>query len=444
MRSLTDSGRPEHTGPRLIRQFTVLGTSTLIRLLTGFVLFVLIAREWGAARFGEFMYCFAVAGLLVQVCEYGFSQQILREIGRDPASTRQRMGVFFATKLWLTLFAWLGAGIFALASGLGADAALTLVLLLLSATLMSFCDFLMACFRALGHYGREAAVTLKGNVAYFGLALAALLFGAEGVGVAVAMVLGRILHFFVTVTEFRRHLPGAIDIDLKFRTVWPVMRGGVAYGLDVGVATAFANLDTVLLAILLGYESVGIYQAGARFYQGAALLPSIFAGIFLPRMARAADHPAEFAILTRRLYWSTLAIAVSVCGAFIIGAEGQKWIYPEPSLQGVGDLMPWFGLLVLVRFIAASQGITVTALGGQAVRAKLFLASLALMVLSAFPLVAAFGLPGMILAICLAYAFLSTGFWLWVEQQGVHTRSSLGVAVFASILMATFILKLKN
>ncbi|MBT0962764.1 oligosaccharide flippase family protein [Denitromonas iodatirespirans] len=428
----------------MIKQFTVLGMSTLIRLLTGFVLFVLIAREWGAGRFGEFMYFFAVAGLLVQVCEYGFSQQILREIGRDPDTTRQRMGVYFATKLWLTMFAWIFAGIFALVTGLRADGAATLGLLLLAATLMSYSDFLMACFRALGHYGKEASVTLEGNVAYFGLALAAVLFGAEGTGVAAAMVLGRIVHLLATVVEFRRHVPGSIKVDVRFGAVWPVMRGGGAYGLDVGVATAFANLDTVLLAILLGYESVGVYQAGARFYQGASLLPSIFAGIFLPRMARAAEDPVEFGLLARNLYWSTLAIAFAVCGVFVIGAEGQAWIYPEPSLQDVGALMPWFGLLVLIRFIAASQGITVTALGGQTVRAKLFLVALALMVASAFPFVEAFGLTGMILAISVAYAFLSIGFWVWVERQGVRTRPSLGVAVFASILAATLILKLKS
>jgi O-antigen/teichoic acid export membrane protein len=49
----------------MFRNFAALGVSTLIRVLTGFAIFVLIARHWGAAKFGEFMYLFSIAGLLV-------------------------------------------------------------------------------------------------------------------------------------------------------------------------------------------------------------------------------------------------------------------------------------------------------------------------------------------------------------------------------------------
>lgn len=203
----------------------------------------------------------------------------------------------------------------------------------------------------------------------------------------------------------------------------------MAYGMDVGVATAFVYLDAVLLGIVLNFESVGVYQAGARFYQGAALLPPIFAGVFLPRLARAVGDRAIFESLVRKLYWSSGVTAVLIAIGFSLSVFGIHLIYPDPSLALVGVLMPWFGLLVLIRFIAASQGITVTALGGQMVRAKLFLVALLIMVITSIPLMESHGSKGMIFAMCIAYLILSAGFWVWTERKGVSARLSLGLSL---------------
>lgn len=413
----------------MIRQFAALGLSTFIRLLTAFVLFVLLAREWGAGQFGEFMYLFSVAALLVLACEYGFSQQILRDIGRDPDSAGQRMAGFLGAKVWLTLGVALAGVVFVVTVDLTIEVALGLALLMLAATMMSYSDCLMACFRALGQYDKEAKVTFWGNLTYFVFAVIALAVDSGASGVALAMTLGRLGHLVLAFLSYRRLVPFGSSIQLSPRKAWYVIRDGMAYGMDVGVATAFVYLDAVLLGIVLNFESVGVYQAGARFYQGAALLPPIFAGVFLPRLARAVGDRAIFESLVRKLYWSSGVTAVLIAIGFSLSVFGVHLIYPDPSLALVGVLMPWFGLLVLIRFIAASQGITVTALGGQMVRAKLFLVALLIMVITSIPLMESHGPKGMIFAMCIAYLILSAGFWVWTERKGVSARLSLGLSL---------------
>lgn len=425
----------------MLRNLVSLGASTLIRALVGFVLFVLIARHWGASLFGEFMYFFAVAALLVQVCEYGFSQQILREVGADPDHAAARMAQYFAAKVWLTLTAWLAAGAFLLSGGIDDLHAMAFILLLAAGTFMSYSDLLMSCFRATGRYSSEARITLFGNVIYLAGALGALYLGGNLVVVAAAFAAGRLIHLIIAASDYRRHMPQWIAPDLRLTQVVPVVWRGGAYGLNVALGTVMINLDSVLIAHTLGFAATGEYQAAARFYQGAALLPPIFAGVFLPSMARAGKDISEVNRLAAKVNLAMLVAGIGVAACFVFGPYWYTWIYSDPSLASVGEVLPWFGGLALVAYVASAQGISVTALGGQSMRAAMLVAALVMMLVSAGPLMAQFGVAGMVIALTLAYALLSISFWIWNSRQGILTGKAWGLSFMSIALVSVLIVK---
>lgn len=417
---------------RLIKHFAALGLTTFIRLLTSFVLFVLIAREWGAAAFGEFMYFFSIAALFVQVCEYGFSQQILRDIGRDPASAVLKMSEFFAAKIWLTVLTVVGAFIYVAVARLAMQQMLTLLMLLTAAALMSYSDFMMACFRATGRYGRETVITGFGNTIYFLLALIALYSGCGGIWVASAFALGRFLHLIFTYFEYNKWMPSRQRPDFRWSTVLPTIKNGSVYGLNIAVGMLFVNLDTILITHTLGFEATGTYQAAARFYQGAAMLPPIFAGVFLPKIAASVGNDAKLNLLVAKLNWLMLAAGILVSAFFLSGPYFYGWIYPDPSLSTVGQLLPWFGVLIIISFYASAQGIIVTAYAGHSLRAAMLIAAVILLVVSAFPLLDIFGTKGMIMSVALAYLLISVSFWFWLQLQGVAAKTNALAALVAA------------
>jgi O-antigen/teichoic acid export membrane protein len=352
------------------------------------------------------------------------------------------MGKLLSAKIWLTMGSWGVAVLVTVAANLNLQQTTMLALLLLAGTLMSYSDFLMTCFRAVGRYSNETKVTVKGNLAYLALALGALYSFEGAIAVTAAFAIGRLIHLLFTIQEFKRQLPAPMVLSLDVRTAWATIKAGTAYGMDVAVAIAFVNIDVLFVTHLLGYESAGTYQAAARFYQGAALLPPLFAGLFLPRLAKLTDDVSNFTLQANKLYWAMLICGLALCGIFMAGTQAITWIYPDPSLASVGVLLPWLGLLVLVRFTAAAEGIVLTALGGQRTRAMLFLVALLIMAATAYPLMYAFGTLGIVLAGCCAYSFLAVAFWAWIELQGVRNRRSLGIACFATILVAVTLLTL--
>lgn len=423
----------------MIKHFAALGLTTFIRLLTGFVLFVLIAREWGATAFGEFMYFFSIAALFVQVCEYGFSQQILRDIGREPTSASKRMGEFFAAKIWLTGLTLVCTSVYVALAGLSMQQMLMLLLLLIAAALMSYSDFMMACFRATGRYGRETVVTGFGNTVYFVFALAALYSDGGAIWVAAAFALGRLLHLLFTLFEYNKSMSRWQQPDFHFPAVLLTIKSGAVYGLNIAVGMLFINLDTIFISHTLGFGATGTYQAAARFYQGAAMLPPIFAGVFLPKIAAAIGDNTKLNQLVAKLNWSMLAVAILVSTFFLSGPYFYGWIYPDPSLAAVGHLLPWFGVLIIVSFYASAQGIIVTAYAGHSLRASMLIAAVVLLFATAFPLLNAFGAKGMILSLVLAYLLISISFGFWLQLQGVAARLNALVALIAATLSSALV-----
>lgn len=426
----------------MLKNFIALGLSTLVRVLTGFVLFVLIARHWGAASFGQFMYLFSVVSLLVLTCEFGFSQQILREVGRTPERASQLMGSYMGAKIWLTACAFILALLFVIVTRQTLQASLTLLLLLIAATLLSYSDFLLACMRALGRFSHETRVTIKGNLIYFAAGLAALYANGGFVGVAVAWLGARLLHVLITWTEYRCHVPERLALELRAGAVIPVIRRGAAYGIDGAVATVFMNIDTILISHMLGSVATGIYQAGVRFYQGACLIAPIFGSLYLPRLARAGDDKNAFGLHFRQLSQGLMVSGLLLALGFVFSQPYIGLIFKGADFAQLNALLPWFGVLLFTRYVASVYGTVLTALGGQTMRVVIYLISLLAMVSSAVLLMRVYGVVGMILAVTLAHAVLIAGLGIWISRyrlrvHGIILAVIIGGALFGFVYWKT-------
>lgn len=254
--------------------------NTMISLLgqaitwsSSFFLTMAYGRFLGDARFGELYLAASLVALIGVPVEYGFNQQITRDVAQAP----EKAGRYLANTLPLKLGIW----VVLFAALLGVSALLHYsdeerVLVVLSGfTLLStsFASTFAALFAALHQqrYPVFGGIIERGGTALVGILLLRAGAGVTAMGVvllgcSIANVTWEAFWFFRIV---RPH------IALDSAVMHALLRTSVAFLIAGVLSVLYFRIDAVLLSIFAPASVVGWYGAGYRLFDTLFFLPSI-------------------------------------------------------------------------------------------------------------------------------------------------------------------------
>lgn len=426
---------------KMLKNTGFMAASTLVRLMSSLVLFIALARLFGPEDFGRLFYNFTLASVFLLPLEYGFAPHLLREIGRAPADAPHIMGRTFVAKLLLCgVVLALVLLYFALLPARRGDV-LFFSLLLTASVLGSFGDFFLVAFRGVGKFHEETKIALSTSLLHFVLVCALALAGANLLLIGVGFVVSRLLGLLLSWRGYRRIIGGLAWRGLGWRSALATLRGSFAYAVDSGFTSFFQQVDTLIVNHYLGPAGVGVYQAGMRFLQGAMQFAPVLGNVFLPTLANKLDQPEELKRLSLKLNLQMLGMGVAGWVGFgVLGGTMSSLIYGDRYADLV-PLWPYIGLLMLLRYVAASQGVLLTASGAQKVRVLAQMVSLALLAGSAPLLIGRYGLVGMLMSLSLAALALLVIYGAALWRRGVPSGfSSVTLAMTCGVLGVAFFL----
>lgn len=360
------------------RNFIYTGVSVGSRLLVGLLLFLLLARLWGPAQFGLFSFVFSFSALLVLLVDFGFAVYLLREVAARPSEASRLIAEALRAKLVLMMLAVLllvGSG---LAIGPAVLPPALLAPLFLAALAMSFADFFVAPLRALGRFDLEAGLVTLANALQFALAGAVAWQGGSPMAVGWAMLVARLFYLALALRATRQVVP---QLQLSAPVAagpWTTLRRAWPYGVDGMLITAWNQLDVVVVRVLFGTQAVGLYSAGQKIVLGIGALAPVVGNVMIPRLSRLAATKA-------RSFWTTAGKtgALMACIGAAFGVPLMLFAQPLADLmfgqsyQGLAALLPLFGGVLVLRYVAASAGVVITAAGYQSRRVVVQLLGLA-------------------------------------------------------------------
>jgi O-antigen/teichoic acid export membrane protein len=391
--------------------------TTVVKLTTGVVLFVVLAHVWGPERFGVFMYPFTIAGILVKLVDYGFLLQVARDVGRRPAETHATMGRALGAKLILIVPASLVAyGLALLLPGSNGFGAL-LAVLLADAIANSFTVFLNVPLRAHGRFDEEARIAGFGNGLVFA-AVASVALTGHGPLLAAGVMAGcRVLCLLFSWNAYRRLLGFTPRATIEWQSLRTSLWLGLPFGLHAAVGTLNMQVDTLMVQHFLGAPYVGLYQAGMRVLLGTLLVGDALNSVYLSAMARATHDRAELSRLGQRMTRQLLTVGLLCFGCIIAAGPWAVHLMFGARYDALAPLLPIFGLLAFLRYGGVSYGTLLTLADRQAVRvAAICGAMLVGLVLNAL-LIPRFGLTGAISAAVLAHLVLYAVYVLAVRKD---------------------------
>ncbi|HYJ80778.1 MAG TPA: oligosaccharide flippase family protein, partial [Longimicrobiaceae bacterium] len=162
------------------------------------------------------------------------------------------------------------------------------------------------------------------------------------------------------------------------------------------------NADNAVVGRFLGTSALGIYQLAFRVSELAVVTVARAAGqVALPALSRlrtAAERGREWGAVLRPVLAACCAYAVAVCllgGPLLERLLGPEWRAAVPALRILAVAMVFRAVVVVASELFNAAGRPHLALQVNALRLVVMLAAI-------YPLMQAFGLPGVALAVLLA------------------------------------------
>lgn len=417
--------------------------STYFRIGSQLLVFLLLARILGAEQFGQFSFWLSAATLVTIPINYGFGIQLLREAAKAPEQLPSILGQMLSVKLILTALVILGCFLYSLTA---AEKTTLFWLLLLVAIAESYIDFYNFALRSQGHYCHEARLALVTSVLQLPLLVVTALLAPKPVFVAAAYVVSRVSALLLTLRAVRLNSPASgKTARFSYAMLRSTLRSGFPYAADMGVTTLNSVVDIILLKQMTDLRTVGIYQAGLRIMMGANTPTTVVSNVYLPRVSALERHSPEYRGAMMDLNMKMVAVGGGISLVLALFSKFIATTLFGTEYQDLAVLLPWFALVLVLRYVAACFGINLTASGHQSVRVVANLIYSVVFISAALVLVPMYQATGLLMSSVCAILLLSCIYYAYVLinrlPSGFNAKNS---TVFGTIILIITLIVLRD
>lgn len=302
----------------------------VVRIFIIGVVGIFVARYLGPAGLGLIAYAGSVFGLLGSFTQLGMRPILVREF-----STRKDWRVVLASalsrQLPVAILVSIASSVVIMTTrGFDHDAILV-TLAMLPLPLLGLTETFRAFLESIGRVRVIVVVGVVAVIIASTMKIVAILLGAPvwvfalatTVGSALVAVglLGSVRGHWV-VGAIRRHYERAVASDLLSES-WPLLLAGVA-------VTIYMRIDVVMLGMLSGDTTVGIYTAAARLSEVWYFLPTSAMAAIRPKLARlfASREVEQYQMTTQRFMSAAFGVsAIIVVGILLFGDPLVTFLY---------------------------------------------------------------------------------------------------------------------
>ncbi|HEY6451736.1 MAG TPA: oligosaccharide flippase family protein [Steroidobacteraceae bacterium] len=295
---------------RILFNTTILSASEGLGQLANLVLIVSFARAFGARTMGYYSVGMSVGAIAALFVSMGIPSLLIREISRDPACARDRLGVLLPVQLLWTPIAW-ALGCAVSVALIGTTGAMAVVMAACGyQILLPVTTLLLVPLQARELMLVSSACNLAHRLLILVLGLGAIWLHADAGTVALAFIAGALALAVMGWRQTARRF-GAPAWRFRPAEALQLYRAAAPFFGVLALSVIYARGATLMLSGLSTTESVGLYAVADRAMVALGLGAVMFNSAVYPALARVAHHsPAEARALLARCLRLLLVAAI--------------------------------------------------------------------------------------------------------------------------------------
>jgi O-antigen/teichoic acid export membrane protein len=295
-----------------------------------FAITVLAARRLAPEAFGVFAIGATVGWLAALGSDFGMQVHVARETARQPSGARRVLRRWLPIRLGAAAAAAIAIGLLLLATGIGGEYRLALLLFTLTYLAAGCFEFLSFFLRGIERTDLESTLILAGRALTLALAVAVLIWRPDVTWLAIALVVP---------AASRGETGPSVSAPAASSRANEFGRDLVPLGAAAVLAALYFRVDVLLIDAFKGTAAVGLYNAVFRIVEALRLLPAAVMAVALPTVFRASDARP----LLRLAAALTVAAAAISLGLWM----SAGWMVPVLFGDRFAEAVPAFRILLM-------------------------------------------------------------------------------------------------
>ena len=340
----------------LARNTAFLLVATLFTNLAAFVWNVYLARYLGTAGFGILSTALALTGIFSILADLGIGTYITREIARNPGGAGELVAAGLGNRIILSCIVFVLILLFPLTGLYSGTAAAVIVFIAGYMLLGSFSSFFNSIFQGFQRMEYQTVWNILNSLFILVGVLAVVWLGGSVVQVAVAYLIAAALSLVYSAATFTRRFftPG-----LSFSR--DMIREAIPFGITSVFSLIYFWIDSVMLSLMKGDVSVGLYNAPYRLLTVIASLYGVYLTAVFPVMSRfhvESEDSLRFTYMRSLKYLIIIAVPL-IFTVFTLAGPLIELIFSAKYLESV----PALRVLIIATAFMFINGVSSSLLG---------------------------------------------------------------------------------
>ncbi|WP_245942844.1 flippase [Methanothermobacter defluvii] len=340
----------------LARNTAFLLVATIFTNLAAFVWNVYLARYLGTAGFGILSTALALTGIFSILADLGIGTYITREIARNPGGAGELVAAGLGNRIILSCIVFVLILLFPLIGLYSGTAAAVIVFIAGYMLLTSFSSFFNSIFQGFQRMEYQTVWNILNSLFILVGVIAVVWLGGSVVQVAVAYLIAAALSLVYSATTFTRRFftPG-----LSFSR--DMIREALPFGITSVFSLIYFWIDSVMLSLMKGDVSVGLYNAPYRLLTVITSLYGVYLTAVFPVMSRfhlESEDSLRFTYMRSLKYLIIIAVPL-IFTVFTLAGPLIELIFSAKYLESV----PALRVLIIATAFMFINGVSSSLLG---------------------------------------------------------------------------------
>jgi O-antigen/teichoic acid export membrane protein len=279
------------TNRTIAKNTGVLMVSQIISWGASLPLVIFMSRYLGAAGVGKIQLANSIWAIVSVIAVFGIDILLAKEIARSPDRTSEFVSISTILRSTLFVIGFVAVALYASLAGYSQE---TTVILYLIGISWLFTLWGGTTRSALQGLERMEYVSLSDTVSKILLTIICILLLRWGYGIIPIVIMvctSALINLMIQIVALH-HITPLIPY-FNGSAAWQMLKSGIPYLASSVFLVVYAQIDMIIISMLLNEEAVGWYAASARLVGTFLFIPTVFITAIFPVLSRMFAHSPE-------------------------------------------------------------------------------------------------------------------------------------------------------